>query len=109
MLCDDESPLLAARLGLGAIENPMRNSSGPPALDRLTDVPYLQVSQIQFAIGASHGQVTQFADRIERAVIVATVRVVIGDLAIGRHGLACYLKECHWKPFLRSGMDITVP
>jgi hypothetical protein len=87
--------LIAPTLG-GAVKNPVRNSSRTPALDRLADMPQLQVSEVQFAIGASHRQVAQLADRIERTVMVATVRVVIGNLGIGRHALPHWSKERHW-------------
>jgi len=69
----------SADLAAGRIEDPVRDSRGLPALDRLADMPNLQLRKVCLAVGAGHGESAQLADRVQRPVIVGTMRILAGS------------------------------
>jgi hypothetical protein len=78
-----QAPLLFASSLPHRVEDAMCNSSGSPPFYRLTNVTNFQVTEILFPIGTCHGQIAQFANRIEGTVIVAAVCVVARAVVIG--------------------------
>jgi hypothetical protein len=66
-------------------ENPVRNSRRMPSLHRLADMTHFQVSEICLTIGARHGQIAHLTDRIERAIVIPPMRVMVRVHEFRRH------------------------
>lgn len=64
-------------LRAGWIEDPVHNSRGATPLYRLANMSDFEVGKVNLAKRAGNRQVTKLADRIERPIVVRTMRVVI--------------------------------
>ena len=73
-----ETPVLSGLLALrGGVEHAMGNAGSSTALYWLAYMPYLKMREVGLAIGTRYCQVAQLADRIESAIVVAAMGVLM--------------------------------